>query len=184
MNSGPDNIPDDAIVRRFIAGDREAFDDLYRSFASPVLAFLATRMKTRQDAEDVTQSVFAQVWDKRESFDGNHFKGWVFQIAKRRLIDHARSSKHHNQASLEDGHETAEKGDPTEFIRREEELNALRDCVKSVGGVFVEAVERTQLDGESPEVLAKQLGVARATIDTRVSRGKQQLRECMEQKKK
>ena len=184
MNSGPDNIPDDAIVRRFIAGDRQAFDDLYRSFASLLLAFLAARMKTLQHAEDVSQDVWNQVWKKRESFDGSHFKGWVFQISRRRLIDHARSSKRHDQVPLEDGHETAEKGDPTEIVRREEELKAFGDCVKSVGGKFIEAVVRTQLAGESPEALASEEGVARATIDTRVSRGKQQLRECMEKKKK
>ena len=171
-------------MRRFIIGDLQAFDDLYHSFAPPVLAFLAARMKTLQDAEDVAQSVFVQVWKKRDSFDGKHFRAWVFEIARNRLIDHARSSKRHNQASLEDSHEIAEKGDPTAFVRRDEELMALRDCIKSVGGDFVEALVRTQIDSESPEILARQLGVARGTIDTRVNRGKQLLRECMEKKKK
>ena len=184
MNSGPDNIPDDNTVRRFIAGDRDAFDDLYCSFAPQMLAFLVARMKTLQDAEDVAQFVFAQAWKKRESFNGNHFKGWVFKIARHRLIDHARSSKRHDQAPLDEGHEIVENADSTEIVRREEELTAFGDCVKSVGGKFVEAVVRTHLQGESPEDLAKEEGVARGTIDTRVSRGKQQLRECMEKKKK
>jgi len=183
MNLGPDTFPDTATVRRFIAGDRQAFDDLYGSFASPVLAFLAARSKTLQNAEDMSQDVWNQVWKKRKSFDGTHIKGWIFQIARNRWINHARSSKRHERTSLEDGHDIAERFDPGASMQREEELNAFRDCVESVGGVFVEAVVRTQIAGESPEELAKQQGVARATIDTRVSRGKQQLRDCMEQKK-
>jgi len=183
MNPGPDTFPDTATVRRFIAGDRQAFDEIYSSLASPVLAFLAARSKTLQNAEDVSQDVWNQVWKKRESFDGTHIKGWIFQIARNRLIDHARSSKRQERISLEDGHDIAERIDPGASIQREEELNAFRDCVESVGGVFVEAVVRTQIAGESPQELAKQQGVARATIDTRVSRGKQQLRDCMEQKK-
>jgi RNA polymerase sigma-70 factor (ECF subfamily) len=183
MNPGLENSPDNATVCRFIAGDRQAFDEIYSSLASQVLAFLAARSTTMQNAEDVSQDVWNQVWKKRESFDGTHLKGWVFQIARNRLIDHARSSKRHERTSLENGHDIAERIDPGATIQREEELNAFRDCVKSVGGVFVEAVVRTQIAGESPEDLAKQQGVARATIDTRVSRGKQQLRDCMEQKK-
>ena len=183
MNSEPNVNSIDAIALRFIAGDRDAFEYLFGCFAPSVLAFLAGRMAL-PDAEDVTQIVFLEAWEKRESFDGRSFRGWVFWIAKKRFIDHGRLAKRRKIRRLGDEHERTEETDPGERIQREEELKILGDCIEAVGGKFVEAVLRTKYHGVSPEVLADEEGVTRTTIDTRVSRGKTQLRDCMEKKQK
>lgn len=183
MNPEPNVNSIDAIARRFIAGDRDAFEYLFGCFAPSVLAFLAGRMAL-PDAEDVTQFAFAQAWAKRELFNGSDFKSWIFEIARNRLYDHVRSAKRRRLVSLGDEHERTEEIDPGERIRREEELKILGDCIKAVGGKFVEAVLRTKYHGVSPEVLAGEEGVTRTAIDTRVSRGKMQLRDCMEKKQK
>ncbi|MBC7967121.1 MAG: RNA polymerase sigma factor [Fuerstia sp.] len=181
---------DPELVRRFIAGDRQAFDDLYRIHAPQVLAFLTARVTSIHAAEDLSQSVWVQVWKKRESFDGQHFRGWIFQIARNRMIDAGRTASARNEVSgIDDAAVVLSRdSDPSEIKAMEElrnrELNALRDCIKSVGGDFVDAVIRTQIDKESPADIAQNLGVKRATIDTRVSRGKEKLRECLEKKLK
>jgi RNA polymerase sigma-70 factor (ECF subfamily) len=185
MNPEPNVNSIDAIARRFIAGDRDAFEYLFGCFAPSVLAFLAGRMAL-PDAEDFTQSAFVQAWDKRESFNGNgsDFKKWIFAIARNMFFDHVRSAKRRRLVSLGDEHERTEEIDTGERIRREKELKILGDCIKAVGGKFVEAVLRTKYHGVSPEVLAGEEGVTRETIYTRVSRGKMQLRDCMEKKQK
>ena len=191
MDSGKSPSKDDAeLVRRFIAGDRQAFDDLYRIHAPPVLAFLAARVKSIHAAEDLSQSVWGQVWKKRESFDGLHFRGWIFQIARNLVIDAGKKASTRNEVTGIDDAAVAlsRNGDPAEIKAMEElrnrELDALRDCIKTVGGDFVDALIRTQINKESPEDLATELGVKRATIDTRVSRGKEKLKECLEKKVK
>ena len=182
---------DDAdLVRRFIAGDRQAFGDLYRIHATPVLSFLTARVKSIHAAEDLSQSVWGQVWKKRESFDGQHFRGWVFRIARNHVIDAAKKASARNEvAGIDDAAVVQSRtSDPAEIKAMEEfrnrELDALRDCIKSVGGDFVDAVIRTQIDKESPADVAEKLGVKRATIDTRVSRGKEKLKDCLEKKLK
>lgn len=181
---------DEDLVRRFITGDRQAFDDLYTMHAPSVMAFLTARVKSIHAAEDLSQSVWGQVWKKRESFDGQHFRGWVFRIARNRVIDGGKKLSARNEvAGIDDAAAVQNRtGDPAEIKAMEElrnrELDALRDCIKSVGGDFVDAVIRTQIDKESPADVAERLGVKRATIDTRVSRGKEKLKECLEKKLK
>jgi DNA-directed RNA polymerase specialized sigma24 family protein len=69
-------------------------------------------------------------------------------------------------------------------MSREEELKALRDCLKAVGGDFADAVQRNKVDGESPEDIANDLGVDVGTIYSRINRGKKRLLECLEKKLK
>ena len=186
MNSGKSPSRDDIeLVRRFIAGDRQAFDDLYRIHAPAALAFLAARVKETADAEDLLHDASLKAMKNCGTFDGKDFHAWFFQIARNTLYDFSKSPRQRSKRSgLDEEQEPGHDDDPSAGMSRHEELIALRDCIESVGGVFVEAVVRTQLNETSPEQLAKEIAVARATIDSRVSRGKQQLRDCLEKKLK
>jgi len=171
------------VVRQFIAGDRQAFDDLYRLHAPGVLSFLAARTTSHQDAEDLLHTAWIKAKQNAGSFDGQNYRAWFFQIARNTLFDFSKSPGTKSKAArIDDVSELRFESDPSQSTSRVEEIQALNDCIKSVGGVFVDAVVRTQLNGESPEQLAQEIGKARATIDSRVSRGKQQLRECLEKK--
>ncbi len=171
------------VIRRFIAGDRQAFDELYRLHAPSVLSFLAARTTSHQDAEDLLHTAWIKAQQNAGSFDGQNFRAWFFQIARNTLFDFTKSPRTKSKAArIDDVSEPGIEFDPSESTSRDDEIQALKDCIQSVGGVFVDAVVRTQLNDESPEQLAQEIGKARATIDSRVSRGKQQLRECLEKK--
>ncbi len=186
MNSGKSApLETKDIVRRFIAGDRQASEDLYRLHAPRVLSFLAARTKSLHDAEDLLHTAWLKAQQNAGSFDGQDFRAWFFQIARNTLFDFSKSRRNRSKtARIDDVSERGGEFDPSERMSRGEELLALKECLKSLGGVFIEALVRTQLQGDSPEVLADQINVKRGTIDTRVSRGKQQLRECLEKKLK
>ncbi len=73
------------------AGAEWAWRDLYRDLAPPVLRYL--RARGAPEPEDLTGDVFVQVVRKIGQFSGDadDFRGWVFTIARNRLIDTARS---------------------------------------------------------------------------------------------
>lgn len=187
MNSGKSPSQDDEdLIRRFIAGDRQAFDDLYKRYAPEVMSFLAARVRSQENAEDLCQTAWSRVWENRESFDRRHFRGWLFEIARNAMIDAGRKTTRRGTISSidVDGPEPAYEADPSERMSRNEELNALKDCIESVGGVFVEAVRRNKVDGESAEDIANDLGVDVGTIYSRIHKGKKKLLDCLEKKLK
>jgi RNA polymerase sigma-70 factor (ECF subfamily) len=53
---------DGELLQRIGAGDRDAFDVLYRRFVRPVFALALRRLGDRGRAEDATQETFASVW--------------------------------------------------------------------------------------------------------------------------
>jgi RNA polymerase sigma-70 factor (ECF subfamily) len=73
---------DEAFVARAVAGEREAFDALYRRWFPRVQRFAQARLGGREDAEDVTQEVFAALLRCLPSYRGqSRFGTWLLGIA-------------------------------------------------------------------------------------------------------
>jgi RNA polymerase sigma-70 factor (ECF subfamily) len=78
---------------RLSRGDDSALEDCYAALGPTVLAYLR-RQVGPDEAEDVLQRVFLEVWRAADRFDPRQsLSGWVFTIARRRAIDTLRARK-------------------------------------------------------------------------------------------
>jgi RNA polymerase sigma-70 factor (ECF subfamily) len=75
-----------------VAGDRVAFEQLYRRHGTTTFAYLCSQLRNRAAAEDVQQQVWLEVWERRSAFDAARasFLTWVMLIARSRTIDDQR----------------------------------------------------------------------------------------------
>ncbi len=72
---------DSGDVDRAKAGDRRAFERLYRRHVARVHG-LARRMLSYEEADEVTQDVFVRVWEKIGTFRGESaFGTWLHRLA-------------------------------------------------------------------------------------------------------
>ncbi|MEX2503710.1 MAG: sigma-70 family RNA polymerase sigma factor [Egicoccus sp.] len=74
-------------------GRQSAWDAIYRDLAPPLLGY--ARSQNVPDPEDLVGEVFLEVVRSLPRFEGDEeerFRGWVFTIARRRLIDARRRS--------------------------------------------------------------------------------------------
>src|SRR5438445_9328355 len=94
----------DEAVARARAGDGPAFDDIYRALSGPVLSYLLSQVRRREDAEDLTGQVFLEAMRGVRSFSGDSsaFKAWLFRIAHNRAVDLARRISRRPEAPLEE----------------------------------------------------------------------------------
>jgi RNA polymerase sigma factor (sigma-70 family) len=74
---------DDDVVRAAVAGDRKAFEVLYRRHADRVYgAVLRLAAFDHARAEDLTQEAFVRAWQKLEGFRfESAFGTWVYRLA-------------------------------------------------------------------------------------------------------
>ena len=73
---------DKKIVKRFKEGDAEAFDLIYRQYSKKIYLFAKGMVKDEDQAKDLVQEVFVNLWDKRESVDLNlNFENYLFTIS-------------------------------------------------------------------------------------------------------
>ena len=84
-----------AIVEAAKSGDQSALTRLYEHYLPKVYRYVATRLPTSEDAEDVTEEIFLRIISNLGSFTwrGLPFGAWVFRIARNELVSHVRKQK-------------------------------------------------------------------------------------------
>lgn len=86
---------EDALVRRALEGDAEAFGDLYERYLPQVFRYVYCRIRDVREAEDLTETVFLRVWESLSRFQIGRisFCSWLFRVARNLLIDRYRTWK-------------------------------------------------------------------------------------------
>ena len=108
--------PGQDIGVRLAGGDDDALEECYALYGASVLAYLR-RLVGRDEAEDVLQRTFLDVWRHADRYDpAQSFSGWLFTIAHRRAVDHLRGRRPTvipvevlREVMGDDGRETAER---------------------------------------------------------------------------
>jgi RNA polymerase sigma-70 factor, ECF subfamily len=81
---------DEKVLIEAAQGDPRRFGDLYRIHFDRVYAYVARRVTTRSDAQDVTAEVFQQALANLPRFEwrGIPFAAWLYRIAANAVTDH------------------------------------------------------------------------------------------------
>ena len=90
-----------ALLRMAQAGDRDAFAQIYRSYASNVRAYVATRMRERdRDAvDDLVQDTFCAALDELDRAHDD-VCGWLVQLAAKMCTRHSWSRRRYLRSAL------------------------------------------------------------------------------------
>lgn len=89
----------DPDVRRAAAGDREAFERVYRAHVGRVYSLCLRMLGDRTEAEEATQDVFVRVWSKLSLYRGESaFTTWLHRLTMnvvltRRKVEGTRRSR-------------------------------------------------------------------------------------------
>lgn len=84
---------DGDLILRTAAGDRLAFEDLYRRYARAVFGLALRRLGDRGRAEDAVQETFASIWRSARSYRPERGAGapWLFAVARNAIVDRSRA---------------------------------------------------------------------------------------------
>ena len=83
------------LIVRAKAGDRSAFDALYRTYMTPVYRYVYIRLRSREDAEDIVQETFMRAYRTLDRYEANGetFLPYLFTIARNLLINHTKKKR-------------------------------------------------------------------------------------------
>ncbi|MCH7830882.1 MAG: sigma-70 family RNA polymerase sigma factor [Proteobacteria bacterium] len=108
------------LIERCIKGDRQAFETLLIQYEKPVFNAAYRMLNNRDDASDVTQTVFLKVYENFDSFDpSRRFFSWIYRITLNESINWL--VRQNRLAPLP--HDTADQGKSPE-----QELDSAQRC--------------------------------------------------------
>ena len=87
----------DRLVTEAKRGNPQAFGLLFDEYAPPIHRFIASRVNSPSDAEDLTQLVFVKALEALPRYEarGIPFGGWLFRLARNAIIDQSRTRRDH-----------------------------------------------------------------------------------------
>jgi RNA polymerase sigma factor (sigma-70 family) len=158
---------------RLARRDESALEDAYATYGPSLLAYLR-RYVGPDEAEDVLQRTFLDVWRSAERYDPDQrLAGWLFTIAHRRAIDALRGRRHPvvdveavRGLVGEDGRETAQRYADAAEVRAA--LAQLPEHERRV-------LELAYFADLTQREIAERLGVPLGTVKGRAARGTRRL---------
>ncbi|XOA43061.1 MAG: RNA polymerase sigma factor [Candidatus Nealsonbacteria bacterium] len=93
------------LVERAQNGSKDAFRDIFDRLSNRFFAYIFSRTSNRDDALDITQEIFIELWNALNKFQyrsDEAFYGFIFTITKRKLFRYYKDK--HKIVSLHEGH--------------------------------------------------------------------------------
>lgn len=170
----------DAVLARARAGERAAFEQVYRWFERPVFTLALRICGDREEASDVLQETMLKVIDRIGDFRGDSpFWGWLRQIAvNEALMKLRRGRRHADELPMEDGYEPADDLAPpppaaADAAMLQRALSALPDTTRSVLWLY-------HAEGYTHEEIAALMERTASFSKSQLARGTRRLRAMLE----
>ena len=154
--------------------DPALFAELYERNFHRVYAYVARRVPTRQDAEDVTSEVFHEALRNLSQFEwrGLPFAAWLLGIASKRLANRWRKNGHGPQFAAESPDEIGTQSSM-------EEAAVLSQLIEDLQADQRLVVHRRFLEQKSLREIAHELGRSEGAVKQLQFRALQNLRQKM-----
>ena len=178
---------DQGLVERCRRGDAEAFARLVALHEGMVYNLAARLLGDPEEARDLSQDVFLQVYRTLGGFEGrSRLKTWIYRI----VVNHCRnrmrwwrrrrrfSSVGIDEMTAADEHRPEEPG-PHEQLERRERAHAVQVALLRLSFDHRAILLLREVEGLSCRQLAETLGVAEGTVKSRLSRAREELRRSL-----
>ena len=157
--------------------DRSAFAALYWRYLLRIYRYIYRRLGNRQDAEDLTASVFTQALESLEDYrEQGSFAAWLFTIAHHRVADHYRQQR--ERISLEKvapALSDSGRGPEAQALRRDR-LERVARALDELAPDRQEALALRFFGGLSNKEVAQVMGKSEAAVKMLIYRAIRQLR--------
>lgn len=168
---------EDALVRRCIEGDTDAFAPLVARFERPLFNVALRVLRDREEARDVVQTAFLRAWKHLGSYRPEHrFFSWIYRITYNEALNQLRKRR---TEPLGDAH-VSEAAGPEEEASRDEVANRVEAAVQRLDEELRQVIVLRHWLDLSYDEMAETLGIPAKTVKSRLFTARQRLARILQ----
>jgi RNA polymerase sigma-70 factor (ECF subfamily) len=176
------DVHDIALLKAIVAKDEAALAKLYDRYRVILFGLLMRILNNREEAEDVLQEVFLQVWRRAADFDENRGRPftWLVTLTRSRGIDRLRTLAVRERVAIAGAKEESEAvSDAASDAFRSEQRGLVTDALDQLPDEQKRPLMLAYFDGLTQSEIAARLGAPLGTVKTRMRTGMMKLREVL-----
>jgi RNA polymerase sigma factor (sigma-70 family) len=178
------------LIQQLRAGDELAFKSLVANYQDMVYNTALGVVQNAQDAEDVAQEVFIQVYRSIDQFKGDaRLSTWIYRITTTKALDHIRSKRRKKRFAFitslfgpndELVHEPVDFQHPGVALDRKEQAALLFSMISQLPDNQKIAFTLHKTEGLSYQEVADVMELSVSAVESLLFRARQNLRKLLE----
>ena len=173
--SNPDAINEATTIRAAVAGQEEAFAELFNHHYPMIYAFAYRLCLDRASAQDLAQETFIKAARSLGGYSPRApFRNWLYRICVNSVRDWQRSESRRRRREL-----VAQEMAMTEAEERMTDFETAHRALAALPGELRAAVVSVYFEGLSHAETGRILGCAEATVSWRILTAKRKLKSLL-----
>ena len=172
------------LIKETLSGNNIAFEKIIDKYKGYIFAIILNFIKDYNEAENIAQEVFLQIYISLPEYKFDNFKGWIGRIATNKSIDCIRKKKSKfKEQTIEDAEAIMDREGirdfktPEDILLQKEDRKKIRKVCNSIPSIYENVIIKFYFQEKSYEEIAKEEETTVKTIASRLYRGRNILRE-------
>ncbi len=181
QRAAPEISSDEMLIRRIAEGDQLAMRTLFGRHRVALYRWLLRLVGDEALAEDLLSDVFLDVWRQAAAFEArSSVSTWLLAIARHKALS---ARRRRTDAELDE--KVASKvadpaDDPEVVLQKKTRAELLRHALARLSPEHGEVIDLVYFHGKSVKEVAEIVGIAEATVKTRMFYARKKLAELVE----
>ncbi|MCW3116668.1 MAG: sigma-70 family polymerase sigma factor [Chitinophagaceae bacterium] len=182
MSTGPSDIE---IISRVLKGEQQAYAELVNRYQNYVFTLTLRFIKSREDAEEVSQDIFVKAYRSLADFRGaSKFSTWLYTIVNTTCITFLRKKRLVVQSldneKVFESVENHDSGFNANQVEHKSRVNMVTMAITMLSHDDSEILTLFYKAEQSLEEISQILGLEPNTVKVRLHRARQRLKDKME----
>ena len=178
-------LGDNEIISRVLQGEQNAYAELVNRYQGYVFTLVLRMVKSREDAEEISQDVFVKAYRSLADFRGeSKFSTWLYTITNTTSITFLRKKKLEvhslDNEKVFEAADNKDSGFRANLIEQKSRVNMVNEAIAMLSPDDAEIITLFYKAEQNLEEISRILGLESNTVKVRLHRARARLKEKME----
>lgn len=175
---------DNSLINRFLEGDQEGFNMLVRKYQNRVFNTIYSLIGSNSGVDDIAQDVFIKVYRNLSFFNRKaEFSTWLYRIVVNTTYNHLKKEKKYTSLDYALDKDNTNSRESKGLVNQETQ-ELVRNAIDKLPFKYRTVVVLKDIEGFSYGDIAKTLGCSIGTVESRIFRARNILKEILTPLKK
>ena len=170
-------------IKKLRNRDPEIFETLYNDYKIIIYNYLLVKTKGNIEvSKDVLSDTFCSIFDSANKIKNiSNIKGWLIQIANRRLYDYLRKEYHDKKYTQYFEVNEDIDNDLTDELHKKQQLLLVNIAIDSLKQIYKDVIRLKYMEKKTQKEIAKIINKSESSVESLLIRAKKALKNELKQ---